>query len=137
MVAASGELMSDQNIQDQEPPIQGARLLKRAIEQFRQLESVGIERDVAGNRKLLYSHYAGLVLLSLFNPAMQSVRGLTDASKLRKVQKLIGNQKVSVGSFSESVRVFDPEHLRVIFEQSLECSPAAVTGAGPRKNTLE
>ena len=50
MVAASGELMSDQNIQDQEPPIQGARLLKRAIEQFRQLESVGIERDVAGRQ---------------------------------------------------------------------------------------
>jgi hypothetical protein len=137
MVAASGELMSDQNIQDQEPPIQGARLLKRAIEQFRQLESVGVERDVAGNRKLLYSHYAGLVLLSLFNPAMQSVRGLADASKLRKVQKLIGNQKVSVGSFSESVRVFDPEHLRVIFEQSLESSPAAVTGAGPRRNIPE
>ena len=129
--------MSNQKIQEQEPPIQGARLLKRAIEQFRRLESVGVERDVSGNRKLLYSHYAGLVLLSLFNPAMQSVRGLTDASKLRKVQKLIGNQKVSVGSFSESVQVFDSEHLRVIFEQSLECSPAAVTGAGPRKNTLE
>ena len=92
--------MSDQKILDQEPPIQGARLLKRAIEQFRQLESVGVERDVAGNRKLLYSHYAGLVLLSLFNPAMQSVRGLTDASKLRKVQKLIGNLFGNISSRS-------------------------------------
>ncbi|MEZ6126005.1 MAG: hypothetical protein R3C49_22990 [Planctomycetaceae bacterium] len=33
--------------------------------------------------------------------------------------------------------MFDPEHLRVIFEQSLESSPAAVSGAGPRRNLPE
>jgi hypothetical protein len=103
MVSASGELMSDQKIQNQEPSILGARLLMltRAIEPLRPLASVGVERDVAGQRELLYSRYVRLVLLSLFNPAMQSVRGLTDASKLRRFWKLIGNQKVSAASWRE------------------------------------
>jgi hypothetical protein len=95
--------MSDQKIQNQEPSILGARLLMltRAIEPLRPLASVGVERDVAGQRELLYSRYVRLVLLSLFNPAMQSVRGLTDASKLRRFWKLIGNQKVSAASWRE------------------------------------
>ncbi len=98
------------------------------MELFRQLESIGVERNVAGNGKFMCSHYASLVLLSPLKPAMQCVRGLSDASKLRKVQKLIGNQRVSVGSLSESVRVFDPYHLRVILKQQLADSAAAVTG---------
>ena len=53
--------MSDQQIQDQEPPLQGTRLLtlKRAIEHFRPLESVRVEREVAANRELSCSHMPG------------------------------------------------------------------------------
>lgn len=115
-----------------EPPVQGAKLLRQVLDHFQSLESVGTERDTADNRKLLYNHYAGLVLLSLFNPAMQCVQGLADASKLKKIQKLLGSQRVSVGSLSESVRVFDPEHLRTIFERLLKGSTSAVD-AGPRR----
>ena len=64
---------------------------------------------------------------------MQSVRGLSDASQLKKVQRLLGGRRASVGSLSESVRVFDPQHLGIIFEQMLEAS-TSVTGAGPRRN---
>ena len=53
------------NKDEQEPPFRGA-LLKQVLELLGQLESVGTERDSAGNRTLLFSHYAGLVLLSLF-----------------------------------------------------------------------
>ena len=124
--------MGEPDDQAVEGPIQGARLLRQVIDQFQSLKSVGTERDTADNRKLLYNHYAGLVLLSLFNPAMQCVQGLADASKLKKIQKLLGNQRVSVGSFSESVRVFDPQHLRTIFEQLMKGSTSAVD-AGPRR----
>ena len=76
--------MSEQDDESLEPPVLGAKYLRRVLDQFRKLDAVGIERDTAGNRKLLYSHYAGVLLLSLFNPAMQSVRGLSDASQLKK-----------------------------------------------------
>lgn len=45
---------------------------------------------------------------------MQCVRGLSDASALKKVQRLIGGGRVSIGSLSESVRVFDPQLLEPI-----------------------
>jgi len=61
-------------------PIQGLGYLKKIFAAFEKLADVGTERDSAGNRQLLYSQYASLVLLSLFNPAMQGVRGLSDAS---------------------------------------------------------
>ena len=51
--------MSEQDDESPEPPIQGAKYLRRVLDQFRKLDAVGIERDTAGNRKLLYSHYAG------------------------------------------------------------------------------
>ena len=51
--------------------VQRLRLIKRAHQLFAHLHDAGTERDKAGNRTLHYSHYASLVLLSMFNPAMQ------------------------------------------------------------------
>src|SRR5258706_552341 len=77
------------------------RIVARANKLFGRLRKAGTERDTAGNRRLLYSHYASLVLLSLFNPAMQSLRGIQEASQLKKVQKRLGTGRVSLGSLSE------------------------------------
>ena len=75
--------------------VQRLRLIKRAHRLFDHLHDAGVKRDKAGNRTLLYSHYASLVLLSMFNPAMQTLRGLEEASKLKKVQQKLGCQNVA------------------------------------------
>jgi hypothetical protein len=103
--------------------VQGVQYLKKVFPLLERLAPVGCERDRAGNRKLHFSQYAGLVLLGLFNPTLQSVAGLRELSALRKVQKLLGGSRVSAGSFSEAVRVFDPEALRLVFEELLESLP--------------
>lgn len=81
-----------------------------------QLHDVGCERDRAGNRQLHMDQYCMLVLLYLFNPIVTSVRGLQQASTLKKVQKKLGCPRASLGSLSESVAVFDPERLKPIIE---------------------
>jgi hypothetical protein len=104
--------------------VQGVRQLKGIFRALERLAPVGCERDHAGNRQLLFHQYAGLVLLGLFNPTLQTVGGLSQLSELRKVQKLLGGPRVSVGSFSEAARVFDSEALRQIFEELYESLPA-------------
>ena len=103
--------------------VQGVRHLKQVFRTLDRLAPIGCERDRAGNRELHFSQYASLVLLGLFNPTLQSVAGLQELSALRKVQKLLGGSRVSAGSFSEAVRVFDPDALRQVFEELLDSLP--------------
>jgi hypothetical protein len=117
--------------------IQGLGHLKKVFAAFEKLAPVGTERDTAKNRTLLFSQYASLILLSMFNPAMQCVRGLSDASALKKVQRLIGGGRVSTGSLSESVRVFDPQLLEPIIQGLLADLPQRRAGSGPRRNIPE
>jgi hypothetical protein len=109
------------------------RVVTRANKLFRRLRQAGTERDAAGNRQLLYSHYASLVLLSLFNPAMQSLRGIQEASGLKKVQERLGTGRVSLGSLSESGTVFDPDLLPPLIEELLADLPPHQQGPGPRR----
>ena len=81
------------------------------------LHSVGCERDQADNRKLHMDQYCMLVLLYLFNPIVTSLRGLQQASELKKVQRKLGCPRASLGSLSESVSVFEPERLKPIIEK--------------------
>jgi hypothetical protein len=71
-------------------------------------------RDRAGNRQLHFDQYAGLILLVFFNPVVNSLRGIQQASALAKVQKLLGCEQAALGSLSEASRVFDPALLRDI-----------------------
>jgi hypothetical protein len=105
--------------------VQGVKQLKGVFRVLQRLAPIGCERDHAGNRQLLFPQYAGLMLLGLFNPTLQSVGGLSQLSELRKVQKLLGGPRVSTGSFSEAARVFDPEALRQIFEELVDALPEA------------
>ncbi len=117
----------------EEGSVQRLRVVARANDLFARLRDAGCERDRAGNRRLLYSHYASLVLLSLFNPAMQTLRGLQTASELRRVQKKLGTGRVSPGSLSESCRVFDPELLVPLIRELLAGLPNSNSGPGPRR----
>jgi hypothetical protein len=75
------------------------------------LHAMGAERDQAGNRSLYMDQYCLLVLMWLYNPVVDSLRGLQQASDLKGVQKRLGVGRASLGSLSESVTIFDPEPL--------------------------
>jgi hypothetical protein len=72
------------------------------------------DRDRAGQRRLFYDQYAGLLLLFFFNPIIKSLRSIQQASTLGKVQRLFGCERVSRGALSEASRVFDPELLHAL-----------------------
>lgn len=58
--------------------------------------------------------YCLLVLMWIFNPVIDSMRGMQQASELDVVRKRLGVGRASLGSLSESVTVFDPEPLAKI-----------------------
>jgi hypothetical protein len=100
-------------------PIQGVRYLQSVFRILRQLKGREVERDRAGNRRLEYGQFASLLLLSLFNPVLQSLRGLQRASDLRKVQKALNCSRTSLGSLSEAGHVFDPAVMRPLIQERL------------------
>ena len=91
--------------------------LKRVFELLDCLHDVGCERDTAGNRQLHFDGYCKLVLLHIWNPLLESVPDLQRVLGLPQVAKALGVKRFSAGSFSESVRVFEPELLRPIIEE--------------------
>lgn len=94
--------------------ITGLKHFARMQSLLKRLHEVGCQRDTADNRELHFDEYCLLILLYLFNPVITSLRGLQQASELKKVQKKLGVTRVSLGSLSESVQVFDPEPLKQI-----------------------
>lgn len=92
------------------------------------LHDCGTARDRAGNRQLFFDDYCKSVLLFLFNPAINSLRLLQEASALPTVAKTLGVKRFSLGSFSEAPTVFQPELLkRVIAELGAKANKLAVT----------
>ena len=94
--------------------VQGLKCLRKIRPLLSRLRSVGVERDRAGNRRLFMDQYCALILMSLFSPAIQSLRDLQRASTLDKVRKRLGVNRASLGSLSESVAIFDPAPLKEI-----------------------
>src|SRR5207249_4841161 len=68
-------------------------------------------------RQLAQSDYLSLLLFGLFNPVVDSMRGLCAASALARVQEEISSHRVSLGSFSEAQAVVDSELLQKVFAQ--------------------
>jgi Transposase DDE domain len=91
--------------------------LRRLI---KQIHLAGTERDRAGNRQFFYDHYLSLLLLYFVNPSLTSLRSLQNASNWEKVRKRLGIPRVSLGSLSESARVFDPALVRPILKELVE-----------------
>lgn len=100
-----------------EKDLQGLKYFDRLLPLLERLHEFGTERDKAGNRELFFDQYTLLILLFFFNPIITSVRALQQASTLAKVQKLLGVQRVALGSFSEAAGVFDAEPLRRIVQE--------------------
>ena len=91
--------------------------LQRAFDLLEPLHEVGCERDTAGNRRLHYDDYCKLLLLYTWNPLIGSVRDLQQAVGLPKVARTLGVGRFSAGSFSESVRNFDPQLLKPVISE--------------------
>ncbi|QDT93643.1 IS4 family transposase [Gimesia algae] len=98
----------------EEQDITGLKYFRQLDSLLQTLHDVGCERDRAGNRSLHMDQYCTLILLYLFNPIVTSLRGLQQASELKKVQKKLKCPRASLGSLSESVAVFDSERLKPI-----------------------
>jgi hypothetical protein len=93
---------------------------------LKRLHDCATERDRAGNRVLHYDQYCSLVLLFYLNPIIRSLRGIQEASKLKKIQKKLGCARASLGSLSEAAHVFDSELLRqMIPELAAKILPTA------------
>ena len=97
--------------------IRGMRQLRRVAGLLSFLHDAGCGRDRAGNRELHFDDYVLLVLLYLFNPLVDSMRTLQKAADLPEVRKRLGVKRFSLGSFSESCRVFEPAMLQKVVDQ--------------------
>jgi Transposase DDE domain len=91
--------------------------LKRLMPLLHRLDEVGCKRDKAGNRQLFMGDYCAVVILYLFNPLINSIAMLQATLELPRVAKMLGIKRFSAGSFSESVRVFNPENLKPIIDE--------------------
>lgn len=88
------------------------------------LHGAGTARDKAGNRILHFDQYIALQLLFFFNPVITSLRGMVQASHLRKVQQELRVSPTSLGSLSEAGNVFDADLLKpIIAELGLQLQP--------------
>ena len=94
-----------------ESDLSGLRDLQAMAKLLKPLHRIGKTRDKAGNRDLHMDQYCLLVLMWLYNPVVDSLRGLQQASGLKNVQKRLGVGRASLGSLSESVTIFDPQPL--------------------------
>jgi hypothetical protein len=68
-------------------------------------------------RQLELSEYLSLFLFGLFNPVVETMRGLCAASQFERVQREVCGRTVSLGSFSEAQAVVAPELLQAVFER--------------------
>jgi Transposase DDE domain len=112
-VAADDDASSHITIDD----LRGFKQLRRVAGLLSFLHDNGCERDRAGNRDLHFDDYVLLILLYLFNPLIDSMRTLQQVAELPEVQARLGVKRFSLGSFSESCRVFEPAMLRQVIDQ--------------------
>ena len=116
-------MASKQKAKIKERDLCGFKHFKLLLPVLEKLHGDACRRDKAGNRKLHFDQYGALILLYFFNPIMTSLRGIQQASGLKKVQRKLGCQRASLGSLSEAARVFDADLLRGIVGELVDRLP--------------
>ncbi len=106
--------MSARREKIKEKDLQGFKYFKAISGMLENLHDAGCARDRADNRLLHMDQYMSLILLYMFNPICSSLRAVQQASELQKVQRKLGCPRASLGSLSESARVFDSELMQEI-----------------------
>ena len=69
------------------------------------------------NRKLYFDQYIALFLFYFFNPIVTGLRAIQQVSELKKVQKVLGVKRTSLGSLSEASSVFDSQLIAPVIQQ--------------------
>ena len=105
---------------EQNSRLEGLRMLQRLRPLLARVRDEATNRDRAGNRELFFDDACSLILLTFYNPVCRSLRDLVKASRLPAVRKKTGCREASLGSLSESLRLFDPERLEPILQELLE-----------------
>ena len=67
-------------------------------------------------RQLTYGRYLKLFLFGLFNPVVETMRGLCEVSALARVQQEVCAIEVKPPRFSEMQHLIDPTLLRFVFQ---------------------
>lgn len=105
------------------PPeiLAGFRILERFLDVLRPLDARRAKdpREFDPRRKFDAQGYFVMMLFTLLNPVIGSMRGLCAVSKSRRFAEGTGLPPVSLGSFSEAQAVFDPEVLRGVLRELL------------------
>jgi hypothetical protein len=112
--------MSAKREKIKESQLVGFKYFKAIGGMLESLHEAGCKRDRACNRLLHMDQYMSLLLLYMFNPICTSLRAVQQASELKKVQRILGCPRASLGSLSESARVFDSALMQDIIEQLSE-----------------
>lgn len=104
--------------------LRGARIIRKIKRLLARLHRAGAERDRAGNRRLFFDQYLGLLLLYFFTPSLKSLRALQQATNWETTRRKLGIPRTSLGSLSEAASVFDAELvLPIIRELSARALP--------------
>ena len=72
------------------------------------------------NRKLYFDQYIALFLFYFFNPIVTGLRSIQQVSELKKVQKVLGVKRTSLGSLSEASSVFDSQLIAPVIQHLAE-----------------
>ena len=89
MVHTIGIMGAPKKTEIQENDLHGFKHFKLLLPVLAKLHHNGCGRDRAGNRRLHFDQYTALILLYFFNPIISSRRGIQQASKLKKVQRIL------------------------------------------------
>ena len=97
----------------EERDVRGSKYLRHILDLLRPLH----DHKDCHNRDLHYDELVAYLLLYFFTPVLTSMRGLQQASNFDILKKKLGLGRFSLGSFSESSRIFDASLLEPIIEQ--------------------
>lgn len=112
--------MSAKRKKIKESQLQGFKYFKAISAMLESLHEAGCQRDKAGNRLLHMDRYMSLLLLYMFNPICTSLRAVQQASELKKVQRMLGCPRASLGSLSEAATVFDSKLMQEVIQNLSE-----------------
>jgi len=98
------------------------------LRSFEELLKPLADLPVHGNRQFCMDHWVCLLLLHFFNPVLDSMRALQEATDFQNIQNVVGVKHISLGSMSESAsKIFDPAYLEPII-----CEVRQMIGKLPR-----
>src|SRR4030065_2728006 len=83
------------------------------------LQRLHLEKD-HHNRELYFDQYIAPLLFYFFNPIVTGLRSIQQVSDLKKVQKVLGVKRTSLGSLSEAGSVFDSQLIAPVIQQLAE-----------------